>query len=214
VTTRLVILGAGGFAREVASLVEDVNLSSPGRYELVAFLIDPEYQPEPVSYPAPVIRTIDGYERWPDVEAVCGVGDPTARRALVTRLAGRPIRWATLMHPVFSRIGTGSTIGAGAIVQRGSGCTANVTIGRHVHINTFAGFAHDARVGDFVTISSYVSVSGRCVVEDDVFIGPHAVILPNLTIGRGAKVGAGSVVVRSVPAGATVFGNPAKRIDL
>jgi len=49
-------------------------------------------------------------------------------------------------------------------------------------------------------------------IEDDVFIGPGAIILPNLTIGRGAVVTAGSVVTTSVPPWTVVQGNPAKPI--
>jgi sugar O-acyltransferase (sialic acid O-acetyltransferase NeuD family) len=213
VTTRIVLVGAGGYAREVAALIEDVNLFVPGRYELVAFLLDERYEIESVPFPAPVIHTIDGYAGWDEVEAICCIGDPAARRAIVTRLADKRVRWATVTHPHFSRLGPGTTIGEGSVVDRYAGATVNVKIGRHVHINASSGFGHDSVVGDFVTVSAFANVTGRCVVEDDVFVGDHAVILPGLRVGRGAKVGAGSVVVRSVPAGATVFGNPAKRID-
>lgn len=52
----------------------------------------------------------------------------------------------------------------------------------------------------------------RTVVKAGASIGGGAVILPGLTIGEGAVVGAGAVVTRSVPAGATVVGNPARVI--
>ncbi len=50
------------------------------------------------------------------------------------------------------------------------------------------------------------------VIEEDVTIGPGAIILPNVTIGRGAIVTAGSVVTKSVPPGTMVQGNPARPI--
>lgn len=50
------------------------------------------------------------------------------------------------------------------------------------------------------------------VIEDDTFIGPCALILPHVTIGRGAVVAAGSVVTRSVPNHCMVQGNPAEVI--
>jgi acetyltransferase-like isoleucine patch superfamily enzyme len=49
-------------------------------------------------------------------------------------------------------------------------------------------------------------------IEDDVFIGPGAIILPNVTIGHGAVVHAGSVVTRSVPPLTMVRGNPAEPV--
>ncbi len=55
------------------------------------------------------------------------------------------------------------------------------------------------------------STSSRVVIEDDVFIGPHCVILPNVRIGRGAVIKAGSVVSKSVPE-YTFFGPPAAEV--
>ena len=55
--------------------------------------------------------------------------------------------------------------------------------------------------------------SGRPVrIGADAWIGGGAIVLPGVTIGDGAIVGAGSVVVRDVPDGATVAGNPARRL--
>ncbi len=48
------------------------------------------------------------------------------------------------------------------------------------------------------------------VIDDDVWIGIGAIVLKGVRIGRGAHVGAGAVVTRDVPAGATVIGNPAR----
>ncbi len=55
-------------------------------------------------------------------------------------------------------------------------------------------------------------VSRPVMIEDDVWIGIGAIILKGVRIGRGAKISAGSVVTRDVPAGANVAGNPARII--
>ena len=52
------------------------------------------------------------------------------------------------------------------------------------------------------------------IIGDDVDTGPHVIILGPITVGNGARMGAGSVVVKDVPAGATVVGNPARVIHL
>jgi acetyltransferase-like isoleucine patch superfamily enzyme len=53
----------------------------------------------------------------------------------------------------------------------------------------------------------------HCIVSDDIWIGHNAIILPSVTsIGRGAVIGAGSIVTKNVPAYAVVAGNPAKLI--
>lgn len=50
-------------------------------------------------------------------------------------------------------------------------------------------------------------------IGEDVWIGGSAIILPGVTIGDGAIIGAGSVVTKNVPKGATMVGNPAKQIS-
>jgi len=52
------------------------------------------------------------------------------------------------------------------------------------------------------------------VIGDDVWVGGSSILLPGVTIGAGAVIGAGSVVTKEVPAGARVVGNPAKPLHL
>lgn len=54
------------------------------------------------------------------------------------------------------------------------------------------------------------TVSAPVVIEDDVFIGMHTLILKGVRIGRGAVIGAGSVVVKDIPAETIAAGNPAR----
>jgi acetyltransferase-like isoleucine patch superfamily enzyme len=70
-------------------------------------------------------------------------------------------------------------------------------------------------VGDYVTLAPRVSVNGRVVIEDDVYIGTGATILPGkenepLVIGKGSVVGAHALVTKNVAAHTTVIGTPAK----
>ncbi|MGE0766686.1 MAG: DapH/DapD/GlmU-related protein [Hyphomicrobiaceae bacterium] len=104
---------------------------------------------------------------------------------------------------------------------------ANIDIGDQVFINYGSSFsAHESiRIGKRCKIGQYVFMMDNnqhdildrtktpetfpIVVEDDVWIGAHSIILPGVRIGRNAVVGAGSVVKRDVPAGCLVAGNPA-----
>lgn len=52
--------------------------------------------------------------------------------------------------------------------------------------------------------------TGKITIEDDVWIGSNAVILPNVTIGKGAIIGAGAIVNKSIPSYALAGGVPAK----
>jgi sugar O-acyltransferase (sialic acid O-acetyltransferase NeuD family) len=121
-------------------------------------------------------------------------------------------RWATLVHPT-ATIGPGSTVGEGCILCAASGVTAGCRVGKHVVFNFYSGAGHDARIGDFCTLSGHADITGHAVLEEGVFVGSHGVVLPRAHVGAWATVGAGSVVLRSVPPGATVFGVPAKVIN-
>lgn len=106
-------------------------------------------------------------------------------------------------------------IGDGAILQRFVTLTSNITIGRHFHANIYAYVAHDCVIGDFVTLAPGVKCNGNVTIEDGAYIGTGAMLRQGspgdpLVIGRGAIVGMGAVVTKSVAAGATVVGNPAR----
>lgn len=101
----------------------------------------------------------------------------------------------------------------GQVVFPGAHIGHDVELGSHVHIQWNATVAHGCRVGDYVTICPGVVLSGEVTVEDDVFIGANATIIHGgLTIGRGAVIGAGAVVVDNVPPGAVMVGVPARRL--
>ena len=87
----------------------------------------------------------------------------------------------------------------GAYIEIGSRCM----IGSHVAITSLS---HDFRDPDMWKSM----VKGKVVIEDDVWIGAHSVVLPGVTIGRGAVVGACSLVARDVPPYAVSYGSPAR----
>jgi acetyltransferase-like isoleucine patch superfamily enzyme len=79
----------------------------------------------------------------------------------------------------------------------------NVNVSHYVHIQTLS---HDYNCPDFST------VQGAVVIEDDVWVGARAIILPGVHIGRGSVIGAGSVVTKNVGSFSVVAGSPAREI--
>jgi sugar O-acyltransferase (sialic acid O-acetyltransferase NeuD family) len=106
-------------------------------------------------------------------------------------------------------------IGEGAILSPFVTLTSNIRIGRHFHANLYSYVEHDCVIGDFVTFAPGVQCNGNVIVEDHAYLGAGCVLRNGkpgepLVIGRGAVVGMGAVVTRSVPPGVTVVGNPAR----
>lgn len=106
-------------------------------------------------------------------------------------------------------------LGEGAVLCPFVTLTSNIRIGKHFHANLYSYVEHDCVIGDFVTFAPGVKCNGNVHIEDHAYIGAGALIkqgLPNvpLVIGRGAVVGMGAVVTKSVPPGVTVVGNPAR----
>ena len=107
------------------------------------------------------------------------------------------------------------TIGEGALLCPFVTLTSNIRIGRYFHANIYSYVAHDCVIGDFVTFAPAVKCNGNVVIEDHAYIGTGAVIKQGkpgepLVIGRGAIIGMGAVVTKSVAPGMTVVGNPAR----
>lgn len=101
----------------------------------------------------------------------------------------------------------------GRVVFPGAKIGRDVELGAHVHVQFNAVISHGCTIGDYVTVCPGAVLSGEVTVEDDVFIGANATIIHGgITIGRGALIGAGAVVIGNVPPGATVAGVPARQL--
>jgi sugar O-acyltransferase (sialic acid O-acetyltransferase NeuD family) len=206
---KVVIIGTGGFGREVLDVLEAVNQVET-RYEILGFITEPGFQnPGELINDKPVL----GYYDWLEqnkgqVKAICGVGAPATRLRLIRQAEQMGVQFFSVIHPraILTRwvkLGTGSIITAGCIL------TNNITIGEHVHLNLDCTVGHDVVIEDCVTVSPGVHISGNVRLKEGSFIGTGANLIEGKTVGRWAVVGAGSVVVKDVPANSTAVGIPA-----
>lgn len=204
----LVIIGAGGFGREVLELVRDIN-EAGSTFDLLGYLDDGDGD-RPLLRRAG-IAVLGTSDRLIDfaAEFVIAIAATEPRRRIADRIREHGGASARLVHPA-TTIGRDVRISEGAVIAAGCRITTNVGIGRHSHVNVNCTIGHDVVIEDFVTVYPGVHVGGGCRVAEDATIGMGSVILPNVTIGRSAFVGAGSVVVRDVPDGATVVGVAAR----
>lgn len=208
----LVVMGAGGFARETVELVNAINAVEP-TWDLLGLLDDDERTHGTTRVGVPVLGASDWLDARRDVAVVVCLGSPTSlglRERVVDRLALDDDRYATLVHPS-AVVPASVTVGPGTVIHAGSVATAEIEIGAHVAVMPAVVFTHDDVVADFATFGAGVRLAGGVAIGRGAYVGSGACVRENLTIGAEALIGMGSVVVRDVPAGETWWGSPARR---
>lgn len=216
-TKRIVIYGAGGFGREVAWLIEDCNREEPGRYEIACFIDDnAAYQGARVNQ-IPVYSLPDAADRFAGAVVVGGIGNPKVRESLMMKAERSGFRFESIVHPRVER-SQWIDMGTGVLICAGNILTTNIVLAAHVQINLGCTIGHDVVMGDFATLAPGVHVSGCVQIGKRVYIGTGAVLLNGtsenpIIIGDDVTIGAGACVTKSVAAGLTVVGVPAKPLQ-
>jgi sugar O-acyltransferase (sialic acid O-acetyltransferase NeuD family) len=208
---RLIIVGAGGFAREVFSWAKEVKEHGKD-WAIHGFLDDNLSTLDGYHYNVPIIDTIHRYFPQEDDCFVMGISAPTnKKREIVELLQKKGANFSSLVHPNVI-IGNNIKIGEGCIISPNVTLSCDIKVGNFVTINAFCGIGHDVIIGDWCTLNSFVNLNGFSRLGEGVEVGSHAVILPNGKVGDFAKIGAGSLVVKEVKPRTTVIGVPAKRL--
>jgi sugar O-acyltransferase (sialic acid O-acetyltransferase NeuD family) len=205
----LVILGAGGFAREVWWLCEDVNEDARS-WNVLGFIDEAPGTEGRVLCDLPVLGDFGWFEgRVGRPFVICGVGANRTRRRFVEKARSLGLRHATLVHPTarrsrFVEVGEGSVICAGTVL------TTQIRVGAYVNVNLGCTIGHDVVVEDFCNLSPGVHVSGSVHLEEGVDVGTGVVVLPGRRVGRDSTLGAGAVVTADVPPRSVAVGIPAR----
>lgn len=209
------IYGAGGFGREVADIAKDSLHAAYGTSAELYFIDDVVRERQINGVP---VLQFEEFVRLPATRKLFNVaiGDSRSRAALVNKCLAAGMEPYSIVAAVTS-LSKHSEIREGAILCPFSTVTANSKIGRYFHANLYSYVAHDCEIGDFVTFAPAAKCNGWVVIQDSVFVGTGAILSPGskgtpLIIGRGARIGAGAVVLRNVPPGVTVIGNPARAL--
>jgi sugar O-acyltransferase (sialic acid O-acetyltransferase NeuD family) len=208
--TRLVIAAAGGFGRELAAYARDAG------FDVVGFLDDDPAAAavlQGADREAGLRGPISAYERDGDEQVAIGIGHAPTRRAVADALVARGAQLATVVHPT-AWIAPTASLGVGVAVAPFVCVSPYVTVGDLSLLNTYASLGHDAVVGRCCVFSSYAVATGHTMLEDEVFLGTHAVIAPGQRIGARARVSAGAVAFHDVPAGWLAAGNPARAREI
>jgi len=205
---RVVLVGGGGFCRELVDAVADCHEAGT-LPPLAGYLDDNGDTLSRYGYDTPWLGGVADYVPQPGDQFVMALGSPMSKRAVFDRLSVRGGTFPKLIHPSV-KIARTASIAEGCMILFNGAAGPNSRVERFVTINTGSGLGHDAVIGEFSTLSSKVDITGNVRVGQDVMIGSNAVFVPGVKIGDGATIGAGSIIYRSVRAGATMYAAPAK----
>lgn len=208
----IAIYGAGGFGREVLTLIHDINKSEI-KWNIIGFFDDGKEKGEIVNG-FPILGGITALNEWATPLSIAvSIGAPSVKKTIIKRINNPIIDYPTLIH-------SSVIIGDERYVQIGKGCiicannviTTNVKIGDFVIFNLCCTVGHDAVIGDYSAVMPVGIISGEVNIGEEVYIGTGATIINQINIGEKATIGAGAVVIHDVPDGATVVGVPAKEV--
>ncbi len=213
---QIAIYGGGGFAREVAWLIRSCN-ERANLFAVVAFIDDNRVTHGRILNGIPVVGLETVRDQFPEARIVGGVGTPRTRQHLMEKARDAGFDFETIIHPRVER-SDWIKIGLGTVVCAGNILTTNIILGEHVQVNLDCTIGHDVVMGKYTTLAPGVHVSGWVHFGKRVYVGTGAVIINGtekdpLTIGDDAVIGAGACVIKSVPAGVTVAGVPAKPLQ-
>ena len=201
----LIIVGAGGLGRKVFVCLRRLN--SDGRWNILGFIDDNENALDGKKCDLGIIGRISDWEPAENQVFVMGISDPHVKHVVADKLKARGAVFETIVSPDVI-MGDYVEIGEGSIVMTPYNVESGAQIGKFV---TLLGstIALDGKLGDYSTTGGFANLT--CAnIGREVYVGSHAVILSHVTVGDGAYVGVGSIVIKDVPAYAQVFGNPAR----
>lgn len=208
---KIIIIGAGGFGREVKMLIDQIN-SKAKQYEFVGYY-DDGIKKGTLINGFPVLGTTSDINTIKETTYVAlGLGNPLYKKKVVEEINNTNILYETLIHPSVL-IGTDEVqFGKGVVICAGSILTCNITVHDFVTVNLACTIGHDSSLKDFVSIMPGCNISGEVIIEKAVYMGTGAKIINQVSIGENTIIGAGAVVSKSIPANCTAIGIPAKPI--
>ncbi|NLN39423.1 MAG: hypothetical protein GX155_07485 [Smithella sp.] len=208
---KVIMLGSGGFAREVLDTIDAINHHAREHIAPIGFVYDGGSKDAgrlihniPVLGELSYLKQVDLSE----VHLVASVGRSVWRKKMVEEARTMGGKFINIIHPTVT-LSKWAKLGEGVIIQRFSGINSDVVVGNFFVANAFASIGHDVVIGNYVHVNPYGSIAGGSKIGDDVFIGVKATVL-TCTVGDGAVIGSCALVTKDVPPNTMAKGIPAR----
>ena len=206
---KLVIVGAGGFAREVLWQLTEIN-NRVDMYDILGFVDDNTELQNQLINGFPIVGDTQWLIDYPEkICAVICIGNSKIRKKIYNKIKiNSNIIFPTILAEDV-QCSDSVKFGQGCIICLSNILTVNITVGDFVIANLDCTVGHDAIIEDFVTLYPSVNVSGNVHISSCTEIGTGANIIQGKNIGKNTIIGAGSVVIKDIPSDCTAVGAPA-----
>lgn len=201
------IVGASGFGREVAWLIEELD-----EWIVTGFVDDNDELINTKINEIPVLGTTDYLLKKNErINVVIAIGNPSIRANIYNKLNKKiNINYPNIIAKDV-RLSKTNNLGIGNIICSHSILTVDINLGNFNHINLDCTIGHDVVISDFVTVYPSVNISGNVVIGNYCELGTGTQIIQGKKITDNAIIGAGTVVVKDLLECGTYIGVPAKK---
>ncbi len=207
----LLILGAGGMGKTVFSIATG-SIGYGTEFDIKGFLDVPNEDWNSEVYP-PILCHEDNYEICQDDVFVCSIGNVQLRKKICEKIQSRGGQFISLVHKK-AELHHNTYIEDGTIIAPLAIIGNDVKLGKSCLVQSFAVIGHDAEVGNYTRLDCHTMIVGGVSIGESCTIHSSAVVNHKVKVRDNATVAACSFVVRNVKEGTTVYGNPAKKIEL
>ena len=207
---KIVIIGSGGFAKEVAFLIDEINKERQ-QWDLLGF-IDSNIEEFNGKY-----KTIQN-DNWlkntnEEINVAFGIGSPKINKKIYQAICqNKNIRFPNLIHPNVVGDWTDIKLGKGNLICATNSLTTNISIGDFNIINLNCTIGHDCQIGNFNIMNPSVNISGGVKLSNSIEIGTNATVLQYKNICSNVIIGASSLVTKNITEAGTYVGLPVKKI--
>lgn len=209
---QLLIIGARGWGREVYDIAK-ACIATGTELRVKGFLDDKSDALDGYENYPPILGPVETYDVKPDDVFVCALGDVNYKKHYSDIILNKGGEFVSLVHPT-AYFGSNVKIGKGCILGPYVSISSDSKVGDFVTFLIKSHVGHDCFIGDYTHIGTLTNISGFVTVGKMVTIHPCCNIIPHKKVGDNAVIGTGSVVISKVKEGTTVFGNPAKKLEI
>lgn len=212
----IVIVGAGGFGREVASLLKRINKVEP-TWNLLGFYDDntsllPKGTKNEYGEVLGTINELNKVEE--DISVILAIGSPNSLRLIREKLDNPHISFPNIIAPDAHILDPDNyEMGVGNIMCSFSSISCHVKMGNFNILNNRVSFGHDVEIGDCNVFMTASRISGSSYIGNGNLFGVSSIVIPGMKVGEGVTVSPGSVIMRKTKDNCVYVGNPAKRFS-